>query len=125
VTIQALRHKGAVSDIDQAHVTAFLSLAAAVDRFPHNSQLHREYRLAIEALRGVGDGESDEFAQFLNSIRHAQDRYEEGLSDEATSHHSAVELHPPLQGAQVRLKLNSNGSTRSRATCCPKVTHPP
>ena len=64
-----MRLAGAIEDTDEALVTAFLSLACAVDDEPTKADLWREYRAATAALReAASGGVDDEAASFLVTV---------------------------------------------------------
>ncbi len=69
-TVRVLRELGRLEPVDDALVTAFLGLAAAVDSKPQDASLWREYRAAEAALRGVGTGDDPDavqaFLRYLN-----------------------------------------------------------
>ena len=77
-TIEALAAAGRLEAIDAATVAVAQGLAAAVDADPTNASLWREYRAAVETLRGVGaDSSSDDaFAQALAAIMRPEVRDE-------------------------------------------------
>ena len=66
--IVLLRNQERIADIDQARVTAFLTLAGAVDDDPTNAQLRKEYRLAEEGLRATEDHGTDVFEELLRAM---------------------------------------------------------
>lgn len=67
--VASLRESGAIEDTDEALVTAFLSLAVAVDAEPLKADLWREYRAASAALReAASGGVDDEAASFLVTV---------------------------------------------------------
>lgn len=68
LTVAALQELGRVEKVDSARVAAAQALADAVDADPGNASLWREYRAALESLRQVGDGGSDEFGKLLASL---------------------------------------------------------
>lgn len=70
VTIQALGQLGRLEQVDAATVAVAQGLAAAVDADPTNASLWREFRAAVETLRGVGAETSndDAFAQAIAAI---------------------------------------------------------
>lgn len=70
ITIEALAQLGRLEDIDAATVAVAQGLAAAVDADPTNASLWREFRAAVETLRGVGAESSndDAFAQAIAAI---------------------------------------------------------
>lgn len=55
-TIDAIREAGRLEPIDSAQVQGVMSIAAALDLSPFNSQMWREYREAIGELR-ADDGD--------------------------------------------------------------------
>lgn len=69
-TVAALRSNGALSDLDEATVRAFLSLAEAVDGHDVRADVWREYRAFANALReAAADGSDDDTTAFLVSIQ--------------------------------------------------------
>lgn len=56
-TLTCLRDAGSIEDVDAARVEMLRSLAAALDEKPHSPGLWREYREALEGLRGDDDGD--------------------------------------------------------------------
>ena len=66
--IVLLRNQERIADIDQARVTAFLTLAGAVDDDPTNAQLRKEYRIAEEGLRAMEDHGTDVFEELLREM---------------------------------------------------------
>ena len=69
-TIAALRSSGRLEQVDAATVAVAQGLAAAIDADPTNASMWREYRAAVETLRGVGaDSNSDDaFTEALAAI---------------------------------------------------------
>ena len=59
--IATLREQERITNIDNARVTAFLTLAVAVDADPTNAQLRREYRFVEEGLRATEGNGPDDF----------------------------------------------------------------
>jgi hypothetical protein len=66
--IALLRKQERLTEIDDARVTAFLTLAAAVDADPTNAQLRKEYRMAEEGLRATEDNGTDVFEELLRAM---------------------------------------------------------
>jgi len=66
--IVLLRKQERLTEIDDARVTAFLTLAAAVDADPTNAQLRKEYRMAEEGLRATEDNGTDVFEELLRAM---------------------------------------------------------
>ena len=66
--VEELRRTERITDLDQARVTAFLTLAKAVDDDPTNAQLRREYRMAESALRATEDNDSAAFASVIAAL---------------------------------------------------------
>ena len=69
LTIDALRAAGRLETIDKARVTAFRSLARAVDADPSNASLWREYRAAELVLREARNDDDYDFAKLLDDLR--------------------------------------------------------
>jgi hypothetical protein len=69
-TIATLRSLGRLEAVDEALVTAAQTLADAVDAEPGHASLWREYRSALNDLRGVGGSDDDdEFSKVLAALR--------------------------------------------------------
>lgn len=68
-TVEALRDAGALEDVDEATVAAFLSLASEVDSGEAKADLWREYRAHGQALREAGAGGSDDDHAFIVNIQ--------------------------------------------------------
>jgi hypothetical protein len=66
--VTALRESGRIEPVDEARVTAAVALADAVDADPTNASLWREYRAAVETLRQVSDGGTDDFAALMAGL---------------------------------------------------------
>lgn len=66
--IALLREQERIAEIDNARVTAFLTLANAVDADPTNAQLRKEYRMAEEGLRATEDHGTDVFEELLRAM---------------------------------------------------------
>jgi len=69
ITIAALRAAGRLETIDKARMTAFRSLARAVDADPSNASLWREYAAAERTLREVREEDDTDFAKLLADLR--------------------------------------------------------
>lgn len=70
-TITTLRELGRLEPVDEALVTATLSLAQAVDADPGSASLWREYQASLRALREVGgdSGSTDGISELVEAIR--------------------------------------------------------
>jgi hypothetical protein len=69
-SIVKLREQGALIEVDEALVHAFLALASAVDAAPEKADLWREYRATGQALReAVAGGGDDDTASFLLTVQ--------------------------------------------------------
>lgn len=70
-TLTAMREAGRLDATDSATVVVAESLARAVDDDPGNASLWREFRAALNDLRGVGasDADRDEISQIIEALR--------------------------------------------------------
>lgn len=69
-TVAAIRSAGALEQVDEATVAAFLSLASAVDQPDAKADLWREYRAVTAALKEAAAGGSDDDTQaFLITVQ--------------------------------------------------------
>lgn len=68
-TVEALRELGRVEPVDEAAVTAAVSLADAVDDAPEDARLWGQYQAALRVLRGLsGQSDADAFAALLGAV---------------------------------------------------------
>lgn len=67
-TIAALQSLGRLENVDDALVTGFMSLAAALDEKPTDAGLWREYRAYEQRLRATGGGD-DDLARLLADLQ--------------------------------------------------------
>lgn len=70
-TLEVLRGMGRIESVDSAQVTLVRSLAEAVDAWPSNAQLWKQYREALDDLLKVDDAVDSSLADAIAAIRSA------------------------------------------------------
>lgn len=71
VTLSILKRLGRTEDIDSAQVQTLRTLASAVDRWPDEAQLWRQYREALREVLDADDAADDRLSEALAAIRGA------------------------------------------------------
>lgn len=67
--------EGAASEADEPLLTAVAMLAEAVDSDPTNAALWRQYRDALDAVKGLTSGDDDAFTRLMAELGGAEVRH--------------------------------------------------